>query len=53
MCIRDRVLAVVGIMAFPLTLAQYKERKIYKRFDATPLGKGAVIAVQGLSLIHI
>ena len=47
------VLAVVGIMAFPLTLAQYKERKIYKRFDATPLGKGAVIAVQGLSLIHI
>ena len=41
------ILAVVGIMAFPLTLAQYKERKIYKRFDATPLGKGAVIAVQG------
>ena len=41
------ILAVVGIMAFPLTLAQYKERKIYKRFDATPLGKGAVIVVQG------
>ncbi|MDE7238802.1 MAG: ABC transporter permease, partial [Lachnospiraceae bacterium] len=36
------------LMAFPLTLAGYKEKKIYKRFDATPAGKGQIILAQVL-----
>lgn len=40
------IIAVTGLMAFPLTLAGYKENGIYKRFDATPAGKGMVIATQ-------
>ncbi|MDE7171513.1 MAG: ABC transporter permease [Oscillospiraceae bacterium] len=40
------VMGVAGLMSFPLTLAEYKERKIYKRFDATPVGKKHVILAQ-------
>lgn len=40
------VMGVTGLMSFPLTLAGYKERKIYKRFDASPVGKKTVIAAQ-------
>lgn len=40
------ITGVTGLMAFPLTLAGYKENKIYKRFDATPAGKGLVIGAQ-------
>lgn len=40
------IVGVTGLMAFPLTLANYKDKKIYKRFDATPLGKGIMIGVQ-------
>ncbi len=40
------VIGVTGLMAFPLTLAGYKEKKIYKRFDATPVGKKTVILAQ-------
>lgn len=40
------VMGVTGLMAFPLTLAGYKEKKIYKRFDATPVGKGQIILAQ-------
>ena len=51
MCIRDSaysvmVIGVTGLMAFPLTLAGYKENQIYKRFDATPAGKGLIILSQ-------
>lgn len=42
------VAGVTGLMSFPLTLAEYKERKIYKRFDASPAGKGRIIAAQVL-----
>lgn len=42
------VMGVTGLMAFPLTLAGYKEKKIYKRFDATPAGKGQIILAQVL-----
>ena len=42
------VMGVTGLMAFPLTLAGYKEKKIYKRFDATPVGKGRIILAQVL-----
>ena len=42
------IIGVTGLMAFPLTLAGYKESRIYKRFDATPAGKGVVIAAQVL-----
>ena len=40
------VIGVTGLMAFPLTLAGYKENQIYKRFDATPAGKGLIILSQ-------
>ena len=40
------IVAVTGLMAFPLTITSYKEKKIYKRFDATPAGKGLVMTVQ-------
>lgn len=42
------VMGVTGLMAFPLTLAGYKEKKIYKRFDATPVGKGQILLAQAL-----
>lgn len=40
------VIGVTGLMAFPLTLAECKEKKIYKRFDATPAGKKTIILAQ-------
>lgn len=40
------VIGVTGLMAFPLTLAGYKEKKIYKRFDATPVGKKSIMLTQ-------
>lgn len=40
------VTGVTGLMSLPLTLAGYKEKKIYKRFDATPVGKKSIIAAQ-------
>lgn len=40
------VMGVAGLMSFPLTLAECKERKIYKRFDATPVGKKHIILAQ-------
>lgn len=42
------IVGVTGLMAFPLTLSTYKDKKIYKRFDATPAGKGMVITAQAL-----
>jgi len=40
------VIGVVGLMSLPLTLSGYKEKRIYKRFDATPVGKKSIIAAQ-------
>ena len=40
------VIGVTGLMSFPLTLSEYKEKKIYKRFDATPVGKKNIILAQ-------
>ena len=40
------VIAVTGLMCLPLGLAEYKERGVYKRFDATPAGKGLIILCQ-------
>lgn len=42
------IIGVTGLMAFPLTIASYKEKRIYKRFDATPIGKGKMMAVQAM-----
>lgn len=42
------VIGVTGLMSLPLTLSGYKENKIYKRFDATPVGKKSVMAAQVL-----
>lgn len=33
----NMIIAVTGLMSLPLTLAQYRERKILKRFMATPI----------------
>lgn len=40
------VIGVTGLMSFPLTLSGYKEKKIYKRYDATPVGKKSIISAQ-------
>ena len=37
---------VTGLMSLPLTLSGYKEKKIYKRFDATPAGKKSILSAQ-------
>lgn len=42
------VTGVTGLMSLPLTLAGYKEKKIYKRFDATPAGKKNIMLAQVL-----
>lgn len=40
------IVAVTGLMALPLTLAQYRERKILKRLMATPLDPRDVLLSQ-------
>lgn len=40
------VIGVTGLMAFTLTLSECKEKKIYKRYDATPAGKRSIILAQ-------
>lgn len=40
------VTGVTGLMSLPLTLSGYKEKKIYKRFDATPVGKKSIMLAQ-------
>lgn len=40
------VTGVTGLMSLPLTISGYKEKKIYKRFDATPVGKKSIILAQ-------
>ncbi|MDE6434198.1 MAG: ABC transporter permease [Lachnospiraceae bacterium] len=40
------VIGVIGLMSLPLTLSGYKEKKIYKRFDATPVGKKSIMLAQ-------
>lgn len=42
------VTGVTGLISLPLTLSGYKEKKIYKRFDATPAGKKSVMQAQVL-----
>lgn len=45
------VIAVAGIMTLPLSLAEYKERKVYKRLDATPIQKEKIMLIQVLTSI--
>ena len=40
------ITGVTGLMSLPLTLSGYKEKKIYKRFDATPVGKKSIMLAQ-------
>lgn len=42
------VIGVTGLMSLPLTISGYKEKKIYKRFDATPVGKISIMSAQVL-----
>lgn len=39
-------LAVSGVLSFPLTIAHYRERKVLKRFKATPLNPFTILGVQ-------
>jgi ABC-2 type transport system permease protein len=41
-------LAVSGILSFPLSVAHYRERKVLKRFKATPLNPLAILGAQFL-----
>lgn len=46
------VISVTGLMSLPLTICEYREKKILKRFQATPLNPGYVIASQlGINLL--
>lgn len=45
------VMAVTGIMSLPLTIAQYRERKILKRFRATPIKVHHILLSQVVSNI--
>lgn len=38
------ILAVSGIMGLPMQLAEYRQRKVLKRFKATPIGTGTIMA---------
>ncbi|HCM24335.1 MAG TPA: hypothetical protein DHW78_08450 [Ruminococcaceae bacterium] len=40
------IIGVTGLMSFPLSIAEYKEHKIFKRFEGTPAGKNIVIMSQ-------
>lgn len=40
------ITGVTGLMSFPLTMTEYEDKKIYKRYDATPAGKETVLAAQ-------
>ncbi len=42
------VVAVTGLMSFPLGLAEYRDRKILKRFRATPVGPSSFLVAQAL-----
>ncbi len=57
------IMAVTGIMTLPLTVAQYRERKILKRFRATPikerhilfsqLASNIILTIIGIALLII
>ena len=40
------ILAVSGIMGLPLGLAEYRQRKVLKRYKATPAGTGTIMIPQ-------
>ena len=40
------IIAVNGVMTLPLNLSEYMTNKVYKRFDATPMGKDNIVVVQ-------
>jgi ABC-2 type transport system permease protein len=42
------VVSVTGLMSFPLGLAEYRDRKILKRFRATPTKAQSFLVAQGL-----
>lgn len=46
------IISVTGLMCLPLTLSEYREKKILKRFRATPLSPHYVIIAQiGVNLL--
>lgn len=47
------VIAVAALLSFPLTLAEYKEYKVYKRLDATPIQKEKIIIYQFFANLNL
>lgn len=47
------VIAVAAMLSFPLTLAEYKEYKVYKRLDATPIQKEKIIIYQFFASLNL
>lgn len=46
------IISVTGLMNLPLTLCEYREKKILKRFKVTPISPGKVIISQlGINLV--
>lgn len=42
------VVSVTGLMSFPLGLAEYRDRRILKRFRATPISTSTLLIAQGV-----
>ena len=40
------IVAVSGVMGLPLGLAEYRQRKVLKRYKATPIGTGTIMVPQ-------
>lgn len=40
------VIGVTGLMSFPLSVAEDRERRVYKRFRATPAGPSLIVLAQ-------
>ncbi len=45
------VVAVSGVITLPLSIAEYKEHKVYKRIDVTPIQKEVIILIQMLCCV--
>jgi ABC-2 type transport system permease protein len=42
------VICVTGLMSFPLSIAEYRDKKILRKFDTTPLTPAAILLAQGV-----
>jgi ABC-2 type transport system permease protein len=42
------VICVTGLMSFPLSIAEYRDKRILRRFDTTPLTPGTILLAQAI-----